>query len=94
MRGHRSRRRLPTPDELLRAPELAILGALEAAIDLALVAIVAAQPELQATPDGHDAVRTAAADSADLVIAKAQTLAVAIANYRTTRLHDLADLPD
>lgn len=93
MRGHRSRRRLPTPDELLRAPELAILSALETLIDLALVAIVAAQPELQETADGHDAVRTAAANSADLVIAKAQTLAVAIADYWTTRLHDLTDLP-
>jgi hypothetical protein len=84
---------LPTPDELLHAPELAILGVLEAAIDLALVAIVAAQPELQATADGHDAVRTHAANSADLVIAKAQTLAAAIADYWATRLHDLTDLP-
>jgi hypothetical protein len=85
---------LPTPDELLSAPELALLGALEAAIDFAIVAIIAAQPELQAARDGHDAVHTAAANRADLVIAKAQTLAVAIANYRTTRLHDLAHLPD
>jgi hypothetical protein len=84
---------LPTPDELLRAPELAILSALETLLNLALVAIVAAQPELQATADGHDAVRTDAANSADCVIAKAQTLAVAIADYRATRLHGLTDLP-
>jgi len=93
VRGHRSRGRLPTPDELLRAPELALLSALETLINLAILAIVAAQPELQATPDGHDAVRTDAANSADLVIAKAQTLAVAIADYWATRLHDLTDLP-
>lgn len=70
------------------APELAILGAIEAAIDLAIVALVAAQPELQPTEDGHDAVRTPVANSADLVIARAQALAAAIALYRITR-----DLP-
>jgi hypothetical protein len=94
MSRHRSRGRLPTPDELMSAPELAILGALEAAIDLAIVAIIAAQPELQASDDGNDAVSTAAADRADGVIVKAQALAAAIAGYRTTRLHDLSDLSD
>jgi len=39
---------------------------------------------------GHAA---AAANNADLVIAKAQTLAAAIADYWATRLHDLTDLP-
>jgi len=67
------------------APELAILGALEAALDLAIVALVAAQPELHPTEDGHDAVRTAAANNADLVIARAQALAAAIAGYRVMR---------
>jgi hypothetical protein len=85
---------LPTPDELMSAPELAILGALEVTIDLAIVAIIAAQPELQAAGAGHDVVSTAAADHADRVIAKAQALAAAILGYRSTRLHDLADLPD
>lgn len=88
MSRRRARRRLPTPDELVIAPELAILGALEVAIDLAIVALVAAQRELHATDDAHDAVTTAAANHADLVIAKAQALAAAIAGYRITR-----DLP-
>ena len=88
MARRRPRTRLPTPDELVIAPELAILGALEAIIDLALVALVAAQPELRATLDGHDAVSTPAANHADLVIEKAQALATAIAAYRITR-----DLP-
>jgi len=41
--------------------------------------------------DDHFAAM-AAADSADLVIAKAQTLAATVADCWTTRLHDLADL--
>jgi hypothetical protein len=88
MRRRRTGRRLPIPDELVSAPELAILGALEATIDLAIVALVAAQPELHATRHAHDAVTTAAANHADLVITKAQALAAAIAAYRITR-----DLP-
>jgi len=94
VRRSRSRGRLPTPDELMGAPELAILDALDRVLDLAHIAIVAAQPELQATGNGHDAVYTAAACSADLVIANAQTLAAAIIDYRTIRLLDLDDLPD
>jgi hypothetical protein len=70
------------------APELAILGALEATLDLAIIALVAALPELRATEDGHNAVFTTAATNADLVIAKAQALAAAITAYRITR-----DLP-
>lgn len=69
--------------ELVRAPELAVLGALEAAIALTIVALVAAQPTLWATDDTHDAGMTGAAASADHVIAMAQALAAAIADYRT-----------
>ena len=55
----------------MRAPELAILGALEATIDLTIVALVAAHPALRATDDGHDARLTAAAARADRVLAHA-----------------------
>ena len=81
---HRPRRRgrLPTPADLVRAPELAVLGALEAAIDLTLVALVAVHPALGATADRHDADRTVAAAAADHVIATAQALAATIAAYR------------
>ena len=75
------------------APELAILGALEAAIDLAIISLVAAQPELHARDGGHEANRTDAADSADHVIAQAQALAAAIIGYRLARSHDRDDLP-
>jgi hypothetical protein len=84
---------LPTADELVIAPELAILGSIESAIDLAIVALVAAQPELQPTVDGRDAVRTLAAIRADEVIVNAQALAVAISGYRAARRRHLDDLP-
>ncbi len=86
-------RRLPTADEIAAAPELAILGALEAAIDLALVTLVAAQPELQPTDDQHDAVTTAAAAAGDRIIVAAQGLASAIAAYRLTLPAPDDDLP-
>jgi hypothetical protein len=85
---------LPTPEELAIAPELAILAAIEAALDLAIVALVAAQPELGPTDDGHDAVTSPAAHSADAVITTAQALAAAIACYRVTlRRRDRDELP-
>jgi hypothetical protein len=37
---------IPTPDDLDRAPELAILAALDHTLDLATAALVCAQPEL------------------------------------------------
>ncbi len=93
-RRRRSRPWLPTPDELAITPELAILGSIEAAIDLAIVALVAAQPELWPTDDGHDAVTSPAALGADAVIAAAQSLATAIAHYRVTlRRPDHDELP-
>jgi hypothetical protein len=87
MRVRRRRRvpvRLPTCRELLCAPELGILTSLETSLDIACIAIVAAQPELQPNPDGYDAVSTPAAVAADHVIVCARTLAVAIAAYRAT----------
>lgn len=93
-RPRRSRPWLPTADELAITPELAILGSIEAAIDLAILALVAAQPELWPTDDGHDAVTSRAAQSADTVITTAQALAAAIADYRVSlRRHDHHDLP-
>lgn len=86
-------RRLPTVDETAAAPELAILGAIEAAVDLAIVALVAAQPELQLTADQHATVTTAAAVAADRIIAAAQGLAAAIADYRLTLCAPADDLP-
>jgi hypothetical protein len=84
---------LPTADELVQAPELAILGALQTALDLAIVALVAAQPELQPSVDGRDAVRTTAAIRADELIASAQALAAAISGYQTARRYHLDEPP-
>ena len=85
--------RLPTCRELLRAPELGILTSLETALDIACLAIVAAQPELQPSPDGYDVVSTSAALAADHVIVCARTLAVAIATYRAALNDPPQDLP-
>jgi len=96
MRARRRRRataRLPTRHELLCAPELAILSALESSLDIASVALVAAQPELHPTPDGHEAASTPAALAADHVLACARTLAAAIADYRDTLRDPPQDLP-
>jgi hypothetical protein len=77
----------------VHGPELAILGALAATIDLAIVALVAVHPELQARADGRDVVTAASAVQADHVIVMAQTLVAAIARYRTTRRRDRDELP-
>jgi len=81
--------RLPTPQELACTPELAILSAIETALDLANVALVAAQPELRLRADQRDAVSTVAAETAERVIGCAQALASAIADYRAALLDDL-----
>ncbi|MBI3261847.1 MAG: hypothetical protein HYZ58_01685 [Acidobacteria bacterium] len=75
------------------APELAILGVLEAVIDLAIISLVAAQPELHERGGGHVPLMTAPAESADHVIAQAQALAAAILGYRLTRRHERDNLP-
>ena len=93
MRRPRPRGRLPTPDELGHAPELAILGALGATIDLAIVALVAVHPALQARADGRDAVTAPSAAQADHVIGRAQALVAAIARYRTTRRRERDERP-
>ena len=77
-----TRPRLPTPDEIHRAPELAILVAIEHALDIAIVTLVAAQSQLRPSYDGYDAVISDAAVRADTVIVDAQTLLRAIAAYR------------
>jgi molybdopterin-guanine dinucleotide biosynthesis protein len=84
---------LPTCEELLRAPELAILTSLERTLDIAVVTLVAAQPDLQPTATGRDTLSTSAAEAADRVIASAQALASAIAAYRTALPDEKDDLP-
>jgi hypothetical protein len=76
------RPRLPTPEEIAHAPELAILATIEHALDVAIVTLVAMQPELRPSHDGYDAVISDAADRADTVIVDAQTLLRAIVAYR------------
>jgi len=73
---------LPTVGELACSPEVAILGSIVHALDIASVALVAAQPELQPQPNGRVVVcPTEAAEAADCVIVCANALAVAIDAY-------------
>jgi hypothetical protein len=73
--------RTPTCGELVCAPELAILVSLEAAINVAIVALVAAQPELWPNTHQRVVITTTAAEGAEDVIHCAQALAAAIADY-------------
>ena len=75
------------------APELGILTALETTLDVAIVALVAAQPDLQPTAGPYDAVSSSEAAAADHVIVCAQTLAAAIAAYRAALSEPAQDLP-
>jgi hypothetical protein len=93
-RTHARRRRpLPTWRELVSRPELAILGALESAIDVAIISLVAAQPELHPSLDGRDPDSSPAAAAADAVIGHAQVLVAAIVDYRAALHREPDDLP-
>ena len=76
-------RRWPTPDELGGAPEIAIIAALEAILDLTLRALFSVHPQL-----GDDEcpywVRdlSPASEAADRILAAARTLADALEAYR------------
>jgi len=76
-------RRLPTPDDLLDAPELAILAALDLMLDLALHALVCEHPEL-ADPERPYWLPQASpsATAARTVVAQADDLKQALVTYR------------
>ena len=84
---------MPTWHELACAPELAILASIETTLDVALVALVAAQPELWPSADHRDAIASTTAEAADRVISCAQNLAAAIVDYRAALRDDRHDLP-
>ena len=89
--GGRSPRRIPTPDEIADAPELAILHALDEILDLALRVLVAAHPEL-GDPDAPFWARetSRSARKADDIVATAHRLQRHIRAYRMeiTRARD------
>ncbi len=68
-----------TYDNLLGAPELGVMLVLEAAIDVAIVALAAAHPELR---DDAQYVTVPAAESALDVIDCARALGVLLKRYR------------
>jgi hypothetical protein len=84
MSRRRSPGHLPTPNELLRVPQIAPLGVLRYAIDVLIVALTAAEPELWPTSDGRDPPCTPESEAADDVIRAAQALARAVDAYCAT----------
>jgi hypothetical protein len=72
-------RRAPSVQQLWVAPELASLAVLDAAIDVAILAIGAVYPEMQ---DQDPADQTASLRAATVVLEDARTLAASLARYR------------
>lgn len=72
-------RREPSVEQLWIAPELASLAVLEAAIDIAILAMVAVHPEIQ---DPDRAEQTASLRAANIIIEDARALTAAIARYQ------------
>lgn len=77
-------------EQLWAAPELACLAVLDAAIDMAILAVASVHPELQ---DHDSAEPTAALRAATVVIEDARALGASILRYRLVlrRPHDRAD---
>jgi hypothetical protein len=85
----------PTPQELARWPELAVLAWLHYGLDLTVRALVAAYPELDDPERPHWLPRSPAAPAAQCVLTHADALSRAVTRYRLaiTREHDHAEPP-
>lgn len=82
-------RRIPTPPELDRNPELAVLAALETTALAARFAVIAVHPSMR--DPGHLYAPTPATQRpADAIVHGAEQLARAIAEYRSAIRRDLA----
>ena len=75
--------RTPTPDDLTRAPELAILAALESVMELVVRALVCAHPEL-ADPERPYWLRQASRTTiaAETLVDQAAEMKQAVTKYR------------
>lgn len=85
----------PTPPELAENPELAVLALLDAALDLAVSALLALYPEL-ADPERPYWIRRPSPDldRAATLTRRAHALQDAIAAYRRTLPPATDDLPE
>lgn len=83
-------RQEPSLEQLWVAPELACLAVLDAATDMAILAIAAVYPEMQ---DQDPADQTVSLRAATVVIEDARTLIASVARYRLVlrRIPDRAD---
>jgi len=80
-------------EQLLAAPELGVLEVLETAIDVAILALLAAHPELR---DDADVITLPAAEAALDVVDTAHALGALVNRYRlalTLSDNDSSDLP-
>jgi hypothetical protein len=76
-------RRIPTPDDLVDAPELAILAALELMLDLAVRALVCEHPELADPERPYWLPQASPLDNAaHTVVGSAADLKQALITYR------------
>lgn len=91
--------RIPTPDDLAHAPELAILAALENTLALAVRALVCAHPELT-DPERPYWLRQASrmATAAETVVDRSADMKQALIAYRqaveTRRQDEASEYPD
>jgi len=85
-------RRLPTPDDLADAPELATLAALDEILELALRVLVSVHPQLgDAECPAWARSRSPASEAADRILDAARPLAHALHAYRSIVTRRRAD---
>ena len=88
MPPRRARRRRPTPADLAAAPDLAILAALQTTLDLAIAALLAAQPDLRSLAGRRGHFASTQALRAAHVITHARGLTAAPTCLRRVSLVD------
>ena len=80
--------KMPTPDELDYAPELAVLAALDSTLEAAIRALIAAYPDL--CQDEIPRCRLEPMISGSRLVNRAMRLQVALTRYREAVLRDHA----
>jgi hypothetical protein len=72
----------PTPPEIERAPEVALLAALDHALDIAAAAVVAAHPNLLDDEPAYRHLDRPEMKAADAILTRARRLRDALDRYR------------
>jgi hypothetical protein len=85
---------LPVPTELDEAPALAVLAVMAAGLDVAVMALMAAHPDLADVDRPYWLPRSPAVAPANVIVRLADRMREAIGNYRRTVLPPSASIPD